>query len=101
QIFEDPRHDYTRSLMKAVPIADPRKRKSEKDLNFKPIPSPVHPVGHDPGPSEYREISPGHRVLIGNWGDFERDDDDMDRVEAKLREGTEVAEGGPRQPLHD
>ncbi|MEO0691981.1 MAG: ABC transporter ATP-binding protein, partial [Pseudomonadota bacterium] len=41
QIFEDPRHDYTRSLMKAVPIADPRKRKSEKDLNFKPIPSPI------------------------------------------------------------
>ena len=99
--FENPTHPYTRSLLKAVPVADPTQRMLESDLNFKPIPSPVHPVGHDPGPSEYREISPGHRVLIGNWGDFERDDDDMDRVEAKLREGTEVAEGGPRQPLHE
>ncbi|MBT8408221.1 MAG: ABC transporter ATP-binding protein, partial [Alphaproteobacteria bacterium] len=54
-IFEDPRHDYTRALLKAVPIADPRKRKSDKDLNFKPIPSPIFPVGHEPGPSVYDE----------------------------------------------
>jgi len=65
QIFEDPRHEYTRALMKAVPIADPRKRKSEKDLNFKPIPSPIFPVGHEPGPSVYQEVAPGHLVLQG------------------------------------
>ena len=65
QIFEDPRHVYTRALMKAVPIADPRKRKSEKDLNFKPIPSPIFPVGHEPGPSVYQEVAPGHLVLQG------------------------------------
>ncbi|MEO1578718.1 MAG: ABC transporter ATP-binding protein [Pseudomonadota bacterium] len=63
QIFEDPRHDYTRSLMKAVPIADPRKRKSEKDLNFKPIPSPIFPVDYKPAPSVYDEVAPGHLVL--------------------------------------
>ncbi len=62
-IFEDPRHDYTRSLLSAVPIADPRKRKSERDLNFKPIPSPIFPVGHAPGPSVYEEVTPGHFVL--------------------------------------
>ena len=67
-VFEDPRHPYTRALMKAVPIADPRNRKSEKDLNFKPIPSPIHPVGYDPGASEYEEVSPGHRVLISDSG---------------------------------
>ena len=60
-----PRHEYTRSLLKAVPIADPRKRKSEKDLNFKPIPSPIFPVGHEPGPSVYEEVAPGHLVLKG------------------------------------
>ncbi len=65
QIFEDPRHEYTRALLKAVPIADPRKRKSEKDLNFKPIPSPIFPVGHEPGPSVYEEVAPGHLVLRG------------------------------------
>ncbi|MEO0703149.1 MAG: ABC transporter ATP-binding protein [Pseudomonadota bacterium] len=63
QIFEDPRHDYTRSLMKAVPIADPRKRKSEKDLNFKPIPSPIFSTDYEPKPSLYDEVNPGHLVL--------------------------------------
>jgi peptide/nickel transport system ATP-binding protein/glutathione transport system ATP-binding protein len=73
QIFEDPRHPYTRSLMKAVPIADPRQRKSERDLNFKPIPSPIFPVGHDAAPSVYDEVGPGHLVLRGDWGGFTRD----------------------------
>jgi peptide/nickel transport system ATP-binding protein len=63
QIFEDPRHEYTKALLKAVPVADPRRRKSEKDLNFKPIPSPIHPLGHEPGPSVYDEVAPGHLVL--------------------------------------
>ncbi len=65
QIFEDPRHDYTRTLMKAVPIADPRKRKTERDLDFTPIPSPIYPVGHEPGPSRYDEVAPGHFVMTG------------------------------------
>ena len=67
-VFENPQHPYTQALMKAVPIADPRQRKSEKDLNFKPIPSPIHPIGYTPPPSEYREISPGHRVLTTDSG---------------------------------
>ena len=62
-IFENPQHSYTRDLMKAVPVADPRQRKTERDLNFKPIPSPVFPVGHEPARSEYDEVSPGHFVL--------------------------------------
>ncbi len=62
-VFEDPRHPYTQALMKAVPIADPRRRKSEKDLNFKPIPSPIHPLDYEPAPSEYDEVSKGHFVL--------------------------------------
>ena len=67
-VFENPQHAYTRALMKAVPIADPRSRKTEKDLNFKPIPSPIKPVGADPGPSEYAEVSPGHFVLTSDSG---------------------------------
>jgi len=67
-VFENPQHPYTQALMKAVPIADPRQRKSEKDLNFKPIPSPIHPVGHEPGPSEYKEVDPGHYVLTSDSG---------------------------------
>ena len=33
-IFEDPQHSYTRDLLSAVPVADPRQRKSESELNF-------------------------------------------------------------------
>lgn len=67
-VFENPQHPYTQALMKAVPIADPRRRKSERDLNFKPIPSPIHPVGYDPAPSEYDEVSPGHFILTTDSG---------------------------------
>ncbi|SFL93322.1 ABC transporter ATP-binding protein [Shimia aestuarii] len=67
-VFENPQHPYTQALMKAVPIADPNQRKSEKDLNFKPIPSPIHPVGYEPEPSIYKEVAPGHRVLITDSG---------------------------------
>jgi len=67
-VFENPRHPYTQALMKAVPIADPRRRKDERDLNFKPIPSPIHPVGHMPEPSVYDEVEPGHLVLTTDSG---------------------------------
>ncbi|MEC3863224.1 ABC transporter ATP-binding protein [Mesobacterium sp. TK19101] len=67
-VFENPQHPYTQALMKAVPIADPTRRKSEKDLNFKPIPSPIHPVDYEPALSEYKEVSPGHKVLITDSG---------------------------------
>ncbi|WP_297541824.1 ABC transporter ATP-binding protein [Roseovarius sp.] len=67
-VFENPQHPYTQALMKAVPIADPRRRKSEKDLNFKPIPSPIHRVGYVPGPSVYEEVTPGHFVLTSESG---------------------------------
>ncbi|MFV0300970.1 MAG: dipeptide ABC transporter ATP-binding protein [Paracoccus sp. (in: a-proteobacteria)] len=64
QVFENPQHSYTRQLMSAVPVADPREKKISEDLNFKPIPSPIHPVDYRAPPSAYREITPGHRVLI-------------------------------------
>ena len=67
-VFENPQHPYTRALMKAVPIADPRQRKDERDLNFKPIPSPIHPVSYVAEPSVYREVALGHKVLITDSG---------------------------------
>ncbi len=68
RVFENPQHPYTQALMKAVPIADPKKRKSEKDLNFKPIPSPIHPIGYAPEPSKYKEVEPGHFILTTDSG---------------------------------
>lgn len=68
RVFENPQHPYTQALMSAVPIADPARRKSEKDLNFKPIPSPIHPVEYVPEPSVYREVEPGHLILETDSG---------------------------------
>ena len=67
QIFENPQHPYTLALMQAVPIADPRRRKLDKPMNFKPIPSPIHPMSYQPEPSVYKEVDAGHFVLQGVW----------------------------------
>ena len=64
QVFENPQHSYTRQLMAAVPVADPRKKKISEDLKFRPIPSPIHPADYVAPPSVYREVAPGHRVLV-------------------------------------
>ena len=67
-VFGNPQHPYTKALMKAVPIADPTMRKGERELNFKPIPSPIHPVDYVPAPSEYAEVETGHFVLTTDSG---------------------------------
>ncbi len=63
-IFEDPRHPYTQSLMASVPIADPRQRRLREDLGFKPVPSPVFAVGHEPPAPVYADLGRGHLVLV-------------------------------------
>ena len=63
-VFENPQHAYTQALMEAVPVADPAQRKTESDLNFKPVPSPIHPTNYQPVPSRYKEVGPGHTVLV-------------------------------------
>ena len=67
-IFRNPQHPYTQDLLKAVPIADPDKRKSERDLNFKPLPSPIHDLNYRPEPSVYRKVAKNHYVLTTDCG---------------------------------
>jgi peptide/nickel transport system ATP-binding protein/glutathione transport system ATP-binding protein len=62
-IFENPQHEYTKTLMLAVPIADPGTRKLDSDMSFKPIPSPMHALSYRPAPSTYNTVAPGHLVL--------------------------------------
>ena len=66
QIFENPQHAYTKTLLAAVPVADPRQRRLLDDKVFRSIPSPVHPAGYQASPSLYDEIAPGHLVLRPN-----------------------------------
>jgi peptide/nickel transport system ATP-binding protein/glutathione transport system ATP-binding protein len=67
-VFGDPHHAYTRALLSAVPIADPGMRKSERDLDFRPVPSPIHLRGYAPPPSVYETVGPGHLVLTSESG---------------------------------
>ena len=62
-VFEDPRHPYTKSLMAAVPIADPGGGESTKRRAREPLASPIFPLGHKPEPSSYDEVTQGHFVL--------------------------------------
>jgi peptide/nickel transport system ATP-binding protein/glutathione transport system ATP-binding protein len=62
-VLEDPRHVYTKTLLAAVPIPDPRQRRLHDDQARRPIASPVFPIGHQPPPSTYEEVGPGHFVL--------------------------------------
>ncbi|MFU8825297.1 ABC transporter ATP-binding protein [Yoonia sp.] len=62
-IFGNPQHPYTRALLSAVLVADPRQRKFRDDVRFKTITSPIFPVGHTADPSVYAEVAPRHFVL--------------------------------------
>jgi ABC-type oligopeptide transport system ATPase subunit len=65
-VFEDARHPYTKTLMAAVPVADPRRRRIHEAPSAKPLASPIFPLGHKPEPSNYDEVTKGHFVLHEN-----------------------------------
>jgi len=67
-IFSNPTHPYTKALMKAVPVADPKKRFTGDDINFKAISSPIRSLDFIPDPSSYKIIKKGHYVLDNDIG---------------------------------
>jgi len=66
-IFGNPQHPYTRRLLSAVPIPDPARRFQRRAISNDEIKSPIRPVDYVPPEREYREVSPGHRVMV--WGE--------------------------------
>ena len=62
-VFEDARHPYTKTLMAAVPVADPRRRRIHESPSSKPLASPIYPLGYQAESSTYDEVTPGHFVL--------------------------------------
>ncbi|MFN7023194.1 MAG: dipeptide ABC transporter ATP-binding protein [Pseudorhizobium sp.] len=61
QVFETPRHDYTRRLLAAVPVADPAVERNMTLMEGE-IPNPVRRVGDEPEILAHEEIDPGHFV---------------------------------------
>jgi glutathione transport system ATP-binding protein len=62
QVFENPQHPYTKKLMAAVPVADPKFRKTELNLMTDEIPSPLKPVGYEPPEVDLVAVDDGHYV---------------------------------------
>ncbi|HPM07491.1 MAG TPA: ATP-binding cassette domain-containing protein [Bacilli bacterium] len=58
RLFEMPLHPYTKSLLSAVPIPDPRVEKLKKVIVYNPH---MHRYTHDDDPQLY-EVEPGHFV---------------------------------------
>lgn len=61
-IFENPTHSYTKKLLSAVPVADPRLRRTERSLEADEIPSATKDLAYEPVLVSYEEISPSHFV---------------------------------------
>ncbi|MCK7613844.1 ABC transporter ATP-binding protein [Roseibium sediminicola] len=64
QVFENPQHDYTRRLLKAVPIPDPKRRRNVFDVPTGEIPSPVLPLGQSVDRLRYSDIGDRHLVAV-------------------------------------
>ena len=65
-ILENPQHEYTRTLLSAVPKLDPDIRTGDLEPESRSVPSPIHPSGFQPEPSRYVEVSSGHHVLLND-----------------------------------
>jgi peptide/nickel transport system ATP-binding protein len=61
-IFEDPRHDYTRKLLDAVPVADPTRRRGKRAEGAREPASSVHALGADVPRVVLRDVGEGHLV---------------------------------------
>ena len=62
ELFEHPLHPYTRALLSAIPLPDPRSEKNRKRIIYNPISEHDYSVN---GPS-MRELTPGHFVYCND-----------------------------------
>jgi peptide/nickel transport system ATP-binding protein len=63
-VFETPRHDYTRRLLAAVPVADPRRRRGERVRLIGEVPSPVRALDFTPELVELKDVGGGHFAAV-------------------------------------
>ncbi|KFC66806.1 putative peptide transporter [Bosea sp. LC85] len=66
-IFGNPQHPYTKRLLAAVPVPDPARRLEKRPVSNDEIKSPVRAPDYVSPIRQFREVSPGHAVMI--WGE--------------------------------
>ncbi|TCR70060.1 ABC transporter ATP-binding protein [Bosea sp. BK604] len=66
-VFGNPQHPYTKRLLAAVPVPDPARRLEKRPVSNDEIKSPVRAPDYVPPVRQFREVSPGHAVMI--WGE--------------------------------
>lgn len=62
-VLQRPRHDYTRQLLDAVPLADPDRRRDRASVPQIERKTPIRPVGYRPEVREYLSVGADHLVL--------------------------------------
>ena len=67
ELFKNPMHPYTKSLLSAIPLPDPIYEKQRKRITYNPLADHDYSVDQ---PS-FREIAPGHFVMC-NDAEFEK-----------------------------
>lgn len=63
-VFGNPQHPYTQRLLAAVPVPDPARRLEKRPVNNDEVKSAVRTLDYVPPRRQYREISPGHAVML-------------------------------------
>ena len=61
-VFERPRHEYTKRLLAAVPVADPSRRSQKRDAGAHEVLTPLRRVGAPSNVPPMVEVEPGHWV---------------------------------------
>ncbi|WP_259779410.1 ABC transporter ATP-binding protein [Aestuariispira ectoiniformans] len=61
-VFENPQHPYTKKLMSAVPIPDPKKRREHFSRISGEVPSPVHDLDYQPEYADLISVATQHFV---------------------------------------
>jgi len=62
QVLSDPRHDYTRQLLDAVPIPDPARRRQRRVVAAGDPASPIHDLGAVVRQVRLEDVGGGHLV---------------------------------------